>query len=59
MELAQLLAEYVHYLLITEVLYGRPATKKGKKNLSVTLLRRLYANDKCVAADLNHEHAAH
>jgi hypothetical protein len=48
----------VYYLLITEVLYERPALKKEKKrekeDLSVTLLRRLYANDKCVASDLNH-----
>jgi len=40
-------AECVYYLLITEVLYERPAIKKRKKrkerkeNLSVTLLRRL------------------
>jgi hypothetical protein len=57
MELAQLTAEYVYYLLITEVLYERPAIKKekkGKENLLVILLWRPYGNDKCVASDLNH-----
>ena len=58
MELAQLPAECVYYLLITEVLYERPAIKKEKEERKKrkTCYSRCcgdYANDKCVSSDLN------